>query len=158
MRMRLRPKTTPLILSLLSTLAGMALSQNALSIENKSITVSHCRRLNLQNIFFYNQLLAEQVGNASAIDKIIILPSYCKDLLPKGVSLSLTQLSSDRSRMARYEAEIRIYADAFSSIEASDSGMQRNMILGFLVFNVLALALQAIHLFEDSKELEDDLR
>ncbi len=144
-------------LAFAAALISIILGQAVLLIENKAIVTSHCRKLNLQNIFISNRLSSEVLFNPADSDSIdLVLPNYCNLLLtPANYEFVSDKLALETDRDGR-EVLIRVYADSFSQIELQDAQKQRSLILGFLVFNVLALAMESLKLCSDSDETDDD--
>lgn len=145
-----------LAFSLAAGLTSVIVGQKVLSIENRAITVSHCQRLNLQNIFFINQAHSVAPSIKGYIRRGVRLPRYCDALLPKPTLGTLDSLQADPINPVASEEVIRVYSDAFSAIEDRDSELKRNLLITLVAFNVLALAINSLILYRERKNLESE--
>lgn len=131
-------------------LISVVLGQSALAIENRSMVITHCRKLNLQNIFFYNRI-SSQSETSSIAEKAnkFDLPDYCNSLLSKTTKEQIRQVEMLGSTTEIQGEIIRLYADAFSSLESSESARQRNLILSLLIVNVFVLSMESLLLYSE---------
>jgi len=145
-----------LAFSLAAGLTSVIVGQKVLSIENTAITVSHCQRLNLQNIFFINQAHSNVASINGGYKLSARLPRYCDGLLPRATVGTLESLQADPVSPVASEDAIRIYSDALSAIEDRDSELKRNLLITLVAFNVLALAIESLILYRERKNLETE--
>jgi len=125
--------------------ATLIISQIVLSLESKSVFTAHCQKLNLQNIFLYNQIStgpSQKIFNS--LSDSFKLPSYCQGLLPRNEREELAKLLRGDVNAIETGELIRFYADSYSSIESIDSEVQRNLMLCIIVTNVLVLSLETL--------------
>ncbi len=155
------PKVRPLMLSFLFALISVIIGQSLLSYEIDNIVLGHCRKMNLQNIFSYNNLESIPYKNRVAILNLMKSPVYCNKYLSNDSKVSINQLN--KYRVSDYKVlheiqgyKIRLYADSYNRMENSRSQKQSKLLVSLLVFNVLALTFTAIFLQADSKEIEGD--
>ena len=145
-----------LAFSLAAGLTSVIVGQKVLSIENTAITVSHCQRLNLQNIFFINQAHSSAASIKGGNRLSVRLPRYCDGLLPRATVAILESLQAGPVSPVASEDAIRIYSDALSAIEDRDSELKRNLLITLVAFNVLALTIESLILYRERKNLETD--
>ena len=145
-----------LAFSLAAGLTSVIVGQKVLSIENTAITVSHCQRLNLQNIFFLNQAHSGAPSIKGNNRLTVRLPGYCDGLLPKATVGTLDSLQADAISPVAGEEAIKVYSDALSTIEDRDSELKRNLLITLVAFNVLALAIESLILYSERKNLESE--
>lgn len=145
-----------LALSLAAGLTSVIVGQKVLAIENTAITVSHCQRLNLQNIFFLNHARTGGTSIKGDSKLSVRLPRYCDGLLPLATVGSLDSLQHEPISPVASEEAIRMYSDALSAIEDRDSELKRNLLITLVAFNVLALAIESLILHRERKKLESE--
>ena len=149
-------KLAMLSFSLMAGLSSVVVGQRILAIENNAITVSHCQRLNLQNIFFLNQSQQFSVRSELGRPQSVQLPPYCDALLEAKVSSRLRETFADDTNPATREDAIRIYADAFSVIDDHDAELKRNLLIALVAFNVFGLLIESLILYADHKAIESE--
>jgi hypothetical protein len=150
---------TRLLLLMCSLTAGfvsVVVGQRILAIENAAITISHCQRLNLQNIFFLNQSQQRSIPAGAKRVHQTRLPRYCDKVVPLAAIQKLDAIANDDANPAAGEETIRAYADALSTIEDHDSELKRNLLIALVAFNVIALSIEALILYGDRQALEAD--
>jgi len=134
-------------------LAIIIMSQIVLSIESKSVVNAHCQKLNLQNIFLYNQISTNSLQNIFDIfSNSFKLPNYCQGLLPRHERKELAKLLQTDVNAAETGELMRFYADSYSNIETIDSDLMKNIILCIIVSNVIVLSLEALKIKAESKK------
>lgn len=143
-----------LSLSLISGFSSIIVGQRLLSLENRAITLSHCRRLNLQNIFLLNQNLQGQLNISSGQYSIVRLPNYCDNALSPAAQAGLKAIYRDTANPLATQEVIKLYADSLAAIENQDSLLKRNLLSALIGFNVFALVLEAISLYRENKEIQ----
>lgn len=153
----LSQRVSLLMLSLLVGLASIVVGQRLLALENHAITVSHCRRLNLQNIFFSNQRPADLSISSSGRREGVMLPDYCNQLLPSSVVQALKSIAADTANPVAEEDSLRIYSDELSAIENRDSELKRNLVFSLVAFNVFALAIESIVLYREARSIDREV-
>lgn len=153
----LSERVSLLLLSLLAGLASIVVGQRLLALESRAITVTHCRRLNLQNIFFSNQRLADLSTTSSRRHEGVMLPDYCNQLLPISAVRALKSIAADPANPVAAEDSLRIYSDQLSTIENRDSELKRNLLFLLVVLNVLALAIESIVLYFESRSVDREV-
>ena len=145
-----------LLFSLAAGFVSVVLGQRILAIENAAITISHCQRLNLQNIFFLNQSQQRSSPAGAKHFHQTRLPRYCDKVVPSVTIQKLDAIGNDDANPAAGGDTIRAYADALSAIEDRDSELKRNLLIALVAFNVIALSIEALILYGDRKALEAD--
>jgi len=154
-------KVKPLFLSFLFGLIGIGIGQKMLSNETESILISHCRNLNNQNIFTFNKLSSVNIlDNKQILEGLEIKKSCLKYISRKKLdeidSLNDYEINSPEVLFEIIGYKFRLYADGFNETENFRFNSKRKFLISLLIFNVAALALQAIFLKADSEDLEED--
>ncbi len=161
MKFQLLPKVKPLLISFsfafLSIITGLIL----LSYEKDNIVLAHCRKLNLQQIFSYNNI--DNIPYKDRLQVLDLLDSkpYCKKYLSNEISDQIKALEEYPVKQydILYEVvgyKIRLYADSYNRMENSRSEKQSQLLISLLAFNVASLATQSIFLQADSLDIEDE--
>ena len=155
------PKVKPLIISFLFAFLGILVGQKLLSYENENVILSHCRKLNLQHIFTYNNLDNIPYSFRPKVLELLDLEKYCYKYLSKEVKDQLEIM--DNYPLKDYEIlyevvgfKMRLYADSFNRLENTRSDAQSKMLISLLALNVASLGTQAVFLREDSKQIEEE--
>ena len=155
--LKVSKKARYLAISLFFSSLALVSGQVILFLELQSLTLSHCRRLNLQNIFFYNQIISathEQSPITIAThDQDFIAPEYCHSFLVTEQSGSARSISLEEMNNLSSDLRLRVYADSYADAEQRYADNQMNLLILLLTSNVLALIFQSIHLYQDSKEI-----
>lgn len=145
-----------LICMLVAGLTSVVVGQRILAIENAAITIAHCQRLNLQNIFFLNQSRMALPSVKIEVKTNPRLPGYCDSILPSEIVKKLEAVDFDVPANMAAEDLIRLYSDSLSAIEDSDSRLKRNLLVALVGFNVLALSIESLILYLERKEIESE--
>tara|TARA_Y100001968_G_C19371741_1_gene725457 strand:- start:858 stop:1340 length:483 start_codon:yes stop_codon:yes gene_type:complete len=160
MAFKIVPKVKPLTISFFFAFAAILAGQRLLSYENENLIISHCRKLNLQHIFSYNNLDNVPYKERHKVLDLLKPKKYCYKYLSVKTKEQLELL--DQYPLKEYDVlyevigyKIRLYADSYNRVENSRSESQGKLLIGLLGFNVAALATQAIFLQADSKEIDD---
>lgn len=155
--LRLSEKARYLAISLFFSSVALVSGQAILYLELHSLTLSHCRRLNLQNIFFYNQIIstthAQSPVTTATHDRDLTAPEYCHSFLVTEQSNSADSISLDKMNNLSSDLRLRVYADRYADAEQRYADNQMNLLILLLTSNVLALIFQSIHLYQDSREI-----
>ncbi|MAQ88932.1 MAG: hypothetical protein CMM03_03670 [Rhodopirellula sp.] len=147
-------KARPLILSLAFGLTSVVLGQQALRLEKERALTDYCESVNLHNIILFSRVRDSiELRNDEFFD--VDLPIVCQ-ALPGIANQAVPAVSiGGESRLTRLENELDSYAVELNKLDDGKARLQRNIILGLLLFNVVALLLQAVHLYEDSKDIDE---
>lgn len=130
------------------------MSQIVLSLESKSVINAHCQKLNLQNIFLYNQISTNSVQKIfNVFSNSFKLPNYCQEILPRHEKKELAKLLQTDVNAVETGELMRFYADSYSTIETIDSDLLKNLILCIIVSNVIVLSLEALKIKTEGKNL-----
>ena len=157
--MKLIPKVKPLLLSFFFTFLSISTGLKLLSYEKDNIILAHCRQLNLQQIFSYNNL--DDIPFQDRINVLTLLQSksYCKKYLTKKTVEQVKVL--DEYPLIEYDVlyevvgyKIRLYADSYNRLENIRSEQQSKLLISLLAFHVASLAMQSIFLQADSQDIE----
>ena len=158
-KIKLKQKVKPLFISFLFVFFGIISGQKLLSYENENIVISHCRQLNLHNIFSYNNLINIPFSNRPSVLNLLNINEHCYKYIPTETKEQLEIL--DNYPLDDYEVlyevigyKIRLYADSFNKIENSRSEIQGHLLLTLLALNVAYFAAQAIFLKQDSTDID----
>lgn len=155
--LRLSKKARYLAVSLSFSSVALVSGQLILFLELQSLTLSHCRRLNLQNIFFYNQIISttheQSLITIATDDHDFTAPEYCHTFLVTEQSDSSRSISLDEMNNLSSDLRLRVYADIYADAEQRYADYQMNLLILLLASNVLALIFQSIHLYQDSTEI-----
>ena len=141
--MKISRNIAPKLLVFLLGITGIVVAQKALWIENRSIAVEHCRKMNLQNIFFYNQLIVENQQQPLS-ESVFLLPKYCERHLEAKQKEEILKLSTGSISLPEAGALVRLYADFLAETESRDSQTQRALLLAFVVINMIILAIETM--------------
>ena len=147
-------KARPLILSLAFGLTSVVLGQQALRLEKERVLTDYCEKVNLYNILLFSRVRDSiELRNDEYFD--VELPVICQ-VLPGIANQPVPALSiGGEPRLARLENELNLYGEELNKLDEGKAQLQRNIILSLLFFNVIALLLQAVHLYEDSKDIDE---
>lgn len=141
--MKISRNIAPKLLVFLLGITGIVVAQKALWIENRSIAVEHCRKMNLQNIFFYNQLIVENQQQPLS-ESVFLLPKYCERHLEAKQKEEILKLSTGSISLPEAGVLVRLYADFLAETESRDSQTQRALLLAFAVINMIILAIETM--------------
>ncbi len=150
------PKVRLLCISFFFAFISIILSQVLLAYEKDNIILSHCRKLNLEQIFSYNKLSDLPQSNQIMILDTMKLHQTCISYLPSEVQKDVLSINSTNYHYESVGHNIRIYADAFNSLESQRSHMQSRLLIYLMSFNVASLFVMAIFLHADSCEIEQE--
>ena len=81
-KIKLKQKVKPLFISFLFVFFGIISGQKLLSYENENIVISHCRQLNLHNIFSYNNLINIPFSNRPSVLNLLNINEHCYKYIP----------------------------------------------------------------------------
>ena len=158
-KIKLRQKVKPLFISFIFVFVGIIAGQKLLSYENENIIISHCRQLNLHNIFAYNNLVNISYSSRPSVLNLLNINEYCYKYISSDAKEQLKIL--DKYPLEDYEVlyevigyRIRLYADSFNKLENSRTEVQSTLLLTLLALNVAYFAAQAIFLKQDSKDID----
>tara|TARA_Y100001968_G_C19090836_1_gene587634 strand:- start:157 stop:639 length:483 start_codon:yes stop_codon:yes gene_type:complete len=160
MNLRLIPKVKPLLLSFFFAFLSVITGLKLLSYEKDNIILAHCRKLNLQQIFSYNNIDNVPYDERLKVLNLIKPKKYCQKYLSKDIldQIKLLEEYPLQQYDILYEVvgyKIRLYADSYNRLENHRSDLQSKLLISLLAFNVASLATQSIFLQADSKEIED---
>ena len=141
--MKISRNIAPKLLVFLLGITGIVVAQKALWIENRSIAVEHCRKMNLQNIFFYNQLIVENQQRPLS-ESVFLLPKYCERHLEAKQKEEILKLRTGSISLPEAGVLVRLYADFLAETESRDSQTQRALLLAFVVINMIILAIETM--------------
>ncbi len=155
--LRISTKAGYLAISLFFAMCSLVSGQIILFSELRSLTLSHCRRLNMQNIFFYNQSISsgytQPIPTKHPHEFDFTAPEYCLTFLTLDQSDPTNPISNDDISDLSDDLKLRLYADRYADAEKRYADRQMNMLIILLTSNVLSLIFQAIHLYQDSKDI-----
>jgi len=154
----IKKRTQPFIIIIFMqfsfSMAIIIMSQIVLSLESKSVINAHCQKLNLQNIFLYNQISTNSVQKIfNVFSNSFKLPNYCQEILPRHEKKELAKLLQTDVNAVETGELMRFYADSYSTIETIDSDLLKNLILCIIVSNVIVLSLEALKIKTEGKNL-----
>ena len=161
LKLKIVPKVKPLFISFLFAFFGILVGQKLLSYENENLIISHCRQVNLQHIFSYNNLDDIPYKDRPIVLNLLQPKKYCYKYLSTETINQLELL--DQYPLKEYDVlyqvigyKIRLYADSYNRIENSRSIFQNRLLISLLILNVASLSTQAIFLRADSEEIENE--
>jgi len=152
------PRGRNAIASFLFASVAIVSGQTLLFKELASFNLAHCQKINIQKIFFLNQLAQVEMhpsneGRSLKVSEFA-MPNYCERYIP---TRDLYQIKRYAKGSSIYDAEaiLRLLGDCYSKAEALNSSTQLSLLIMLMVSNSLSLILLCVNLYEDSRELHD---
>ena len=136
----------------------MICGQFLLKKEANSEYISHCRRLNQQNINFLNTVKSYREIDLSQQLKYINSPIYCDKFIDINDQNEINRLSEIAFKNPALNQEFQAFkatklADNYQEKNQTQSEISRNLLFAMLILNVISLAFLALHLKIDSEDI-----
>ena len=154
----IQQKVKPLSLSVLFTFVLMICGQFLLKKEANNEYITHCRRLNQQNINFLNTVKSYREIDLSQQLKYINSPIYCDRFIDINDKNEINRLSEIAIKNPSLNKEFQAFkatklADNYQEKNQTQSEISRNLLFAMLILNVISLAFLALHLKIDSEDI-----
>lgn len=141
-------RSKPLLLSIITGLITVVLSQRLLDLEVNRMISDNCRIINR------NAITVNNISRPSINVIYSDLPVYCDQFFNSSTRQSLISLKRESNAETINSEQIRIFGDNFSSLEDQQLRSSRNLAL-FLIFgNVLTISLQLVKLDFENEEVD----
>ena len=136
----------------------MICGQFLLKKEANNEYITHCRRLNQQNINFLNTVKSYREIDLSQQLKYINSPIYCDKFIDINDKNEINRLYKivlkNQSLNEEFQAfKATKFADNYQEKTQSQSEISRNLLFAMLILNVISLAFLALHLKIDSEDI-----
>ena len=154
----IQQKVKPLSISVLFTFLLMICGQFLLKKEANSEYITHCRRLNQQNINFLNTVKSYREIDLSQQLKYINSPIYCDKFIDINDKNEINRVSEIAIKNPSLNLEFQAFkatklADNYQEKNQTQSEISRNLLFAMLILNVISLAFLALHLKIDSEDI-----
>ena len=135
-------------MAIFTGLITIVISQLILDHEIDKMISSNCRTINRNSIAFGNSAIDSSYLKSQVYTDI---PNYCNQFLSDKSQNNLATVRKSSNIEKINSEQIRIYADAFSSVEVNQLKYSRNLALILIAGNVLTISFQLLKL-----EIEND--